>query len=65
VASERLEGGRGFGFTGGHYHRNWGNDNFRKIMLNAILWVAKVEVPPEGVDSSVSAADLKQNLDKK
>jgi len=31
-------------------------------MLNAILWVAKVEVPPEGVDSSVSAADLKQNL---
>ena len=44
-ACERPDGGRGFGFTGGHYHRNWGNDNFRKLVLNAILWTAKVEVP--------------------
>ena len=30
------DGGRGFGFTGGHFHWNWGNDQFRKLMLNAI-----------------------------
>src|SRR5262249_36817890 len=37
-AFERADGGRGFGFTGGHFHRNWANDNFRKLVLNAILW---------------------------
>ncbi len=64
-ASVRADGGRGFGFTGGHYHRNWGDDNFRKVVLNGILWVAKVEVPPDGVSSSVTPADLEQNLDPK
>ena len=33
-AFERPGGGRGFGFTGGHFHWNWGNDNFRKVVLN-------------------------------
>lgn len=64
-ASERADGGRGFGFTGGHYHRNWGDDNFRKIVLNGLLWVAKVEVPVDGVKSVVTAEDLEQNLDPK
>ncbi len=64
-AYERPDGGRGFGFTGGHYHHNWGNDNSRKLVLNAILWIAKVEVPPDGVQSTVTAADLKENLDQK
>jgi type 1 glutamine amidotransferase len=64
-ASERPDGGRGFGFTGGHYHKNWGDDNMRKVVLNGILWVAKVEVPPDGVASTVTAADLAQNLDPK
>ncbi len=64
-ACERADGGRGFGFTGGHYHKNWGNDDLRKLVLNAILWTAKVEVPAEGVPSQVTAEDLKQNLDPK
>jgi type 1 glutamine amidotransferase len=64
-AVEREDGGRGFGFTGGHFHDNWGNDEFRKIVLNAFLWLAKVEVPAEGVESQVSAADLDLNLDPK
>lgn len=62
---ERPDGGRGFGFTGGHYHRNWGDDNVRKLVLNGILWVAKVEVPANGVESTVTEADLNANLDKK
>ncbi len=64
-AIERADGGRGFGFTGGHFHDNWGNDNVRKVVLNALLWVTKVEVPEKGVESSVSADELKQNLDPK
>jgi type 1 glutamine amidotransferase len=62
---ERPDGGRGFGFTGAHYHKNWGEENFRKVVLNAILWVAKADVPQGGVTSEVSAEDLKQNLDRK
>jgi type 1 glutamine amidotransferase len=64
-AFERADGGRGFGFTGGHYHKNWGNDDFRKLVLNAILWTAKAEVPPEGVQSQVTPQDLEKNLDQK
>jgi hypothetical protein len=65
-ARERPDGGRGFGFTGGHNHWNWGNDDFRKLMLNAIAWTAKVDVPTGGVPSkSLTAEDLLANLDEK
>ena len=64
-ASERPGGGRGFGFTGGHFHRNWADDNYRKVVLNAILWTAKVEVPANGVECKLTEEGLRQNLDKK
>lgn len=63
--TERADGGRGFGFTGGHFHANWANDDFRKIVLNAILWIAKSEVPAEGAPSKISPDDIKENLDSK
>ncbi len=64
-AIQRPEGGRGFGFTGAHFHKNWGNDDFRKTVLNAVLWIAKVNVPAEGVQSSVTAEELATNMDDK
>jgi len=64
-AFERPDGGRGFGFTGGHYHKNWGNDQIRRLVLNAILWTAKVEVPATGVETKVTAEKLTENLDDK
>lgn len=64
-AVERPDGGRGFGFTGGHFHDNWGNDDFRKTVLNALVWVSKAEVPANGVDSNVTKEELDQNLDPK
>jgi type 1 glutamine amidotransferase len=61
---EREDGGRGVGFTGGHYHRNWAVDGFRRIALNAIVWVAGMEVPAEGVKSKPLTEDeLNANLD--
>jgi len=63
--SERPDGGRGFGFTGGHRHVNWGNENFRKVVLNALLWIAKADVPAQGVASEVTEDEVKQNLDPK
>lgn len=62
---ERPDGGRGFGFTGGHFHKNWGNENFRKVVLNAMLWISKAEVPEGGVVSTVSDEELAANLDPK
>jgi hypothetical protein len=64
-AVERADGGRGFGFTGGHFHDNWGNDDFRKTVLNALVWVAKADVPAGGVESKVEKEDLEKNLDPK
>lgn len=64
-AFQRKDGGRGFGFTGGHFHQNWGNDQFRKLVLNAILWVAQAEVPAEGVHSQLAPGQLEANLDNK
>lgn len=63
-AAERPDGGRGFGFTGGHVHWNWGDPNFRKIVLNAIVWAARAEVPENGVqDEPVTLEQLEANQD--
>lgn len=64
-AYERPAGGRGFGFTGGHYHTNWAQPDFRRLVLNAILWVAQMEVPAGGVESVIRPEDLTINLDQK
>jgi trehalose utilization protein len=64
-AAERPDGGRGVGFTGGHTHANWKDDNFRKVVLNALLWICKVDVPPDGVASTITDEDMAANLDPK
>ncbi len=64
-AYERPEGGRSFGFTGGHFHWNWGSEPFRRIVANAILWTAQVDLPKEGLDAPpLGLAKLKENLDE-
>jgi type 1 glutamine amidotransferase len=63
-ARERADGGRGFGFTGGHFHWTWADDNNRKLVLNALAWISKVDVPKEGVASTTpDIAELKLNHD--
>lgn len=52
-AVERKDGGRGFGFTGAHFHKNWRIEPFRKMVLNAIVWAARAAVPEDGVESVV------------
>jgi Trehalose utilisation len=64
-AYERPNGGRSAGLTGGHYHANLGDENFRKIVLNSLLWIAKAEVPQNGVQVTVAPDDLTRNLDPK
>ena len=63
-ASERANGQRGFGFTGGHVHWNWGVSSFRKLVLNAIAWTGHIEIPEEGLGKrDVSMSELESNQD--
>ncbi|MBX7166929.1 MAG: ThuA domain-containing protein [Pirellulales bacterium] len=63
--SERPGAGRGFGFTGGHFHHNWAKDDFRRLVLNAVVWIAQGEVPAGGVPlEKVTKAQLDENQDE-
>ena len=52
-AVARPDGGRGVGIVLPHYFRNWGVDDMRTLAMNAIFWTAKLDVPAEGVKSSL------------
>src|SRR6185295_18872587 len=64
-AYERPNGGRGFGFTGADLHKNWEQESQRRLVVNGILWSAKVTIPEGGAPVPFSASDLGQNLDDK
>jgi hypothetical protein len=61
-AYERPDGGRGFGFTGLHKHANLADDSFRTLLLNAVAWVSKLEVPEKGVPSKTPTRDELEKL---
>lgn len=48
-AFERQGGGRGFGFTGAHYVEGLNVPALRQLIVNAIAWTAKIDVPKEGI----------------
>ncbi len=60
-AWDRPDGGRSFGFTGLHFHANWKKPEYRRLMLQGVLWSLKLEIPKEGVaiDLSDDAFELK------
>jgi type 1 glutamine amidotransferase len=47
-AFERKDGGRSVGIAPPHYFREWRIDDLRTLVLNGILWSAKVDVPAKG-----------------
>lgn len=51
-ARERPGGGRGFATTCGHFYDNWRNDDFRRTVLNGIVWSAGAAVPAGGVEAA-------------
>jgi type 1 glutamine amidotransferase len=56
--------GRGFGFTGAHFHENWASLDARRLVLNAVAWIAKVDVPEGGVPTQpVTLEHLLENQD--
>jgi putative membrane-bound dehydrogenase-like protein len=62
---ERPDGGRSFGFTGGHFHWNWGRPEILQLVTNAIAWTAKVEIPEGGLRPSTPDIEaLKEGQDE-
>jgi hypothetical protein len=63
--TEYKNGSRGFAVTGAHFHVNWAQDDFRKLILNSIIWTAKGEVPASGIESKrPDVEELMQNNDE-
>lgn len=58
------DGARAFGCTGGHFHRSWADDEFRKLILNAIVWTAGRDVPAAGMASSVDPIPHHESIEK-
>jgi hypothetical protein len=57
-------GARGFGFTGGHSHKFWYDDNFRRLVLNGLAWAAGVDVPANGVTLVSPSAPFYGTIDE-
>lgn len=57
-AWERPDGGRSFGFTGLHFHRNWKHAAYRRLMLQGVLWTLGRQIPVSGQPVDIADADL-------
>lgn len=62
---ERPDGGRSFAFTGADLHRNWQVEAQRRLVVNGVLWSAKVDVPAAGAPVAFPPGDIAKNLDDK
>ena len=52
-AVQRADGGRGVGIVVPHFFHNWKIADLRTLVLNAVCWSAKLEIPAEGVRCSL------------
>jgi type 1 glutamine amidotransferase len=54
---QRPDGGRSFGFSGLHFHDNWRLPEYRRLVVQGVLWTLRLPIPEEGV-----AVDLDPDL---
>jgi hypothetical protein len=52
-AVSRPDGGRGMGVVMPHFYRNWQVEDLRKLILNGIVWSARLDVPLQGVKTTL------------
>ncbi len=55
---ERPDGGRSFGFTGLDAHAAWTAAGLRQLLVNAVLWSARVALPADGAPSELGDAEI-------
>ena len=61
-ALERADTGRAFAFSGAHYLLALDQPVVRRMILNAIFWTARLDVPKDGVRSEMPGAAMKLTL---
>jgi hypothetical protein len=52
---QRPDGGRSFGFTGLHFHDNWQLAEYRRLVVQGVLWTLKQPIPSSGVDVAIES----------
>jgi type 1 glutamine amidotransferase len=55
---ERKEGGRSFGFVMLHYHSNWQREDYRRMVVQGVLWTLKQNIPEGGVKVDIDSKKL-------
>lgn len=58
-AWERPDRGRSFGFSGLHFHKNWEQTAYRRMVAQGIVWTLKLPIPEGGLNVDVAADDLR------
>ena len=53
---DRPDGGRSFGFVAIHFHANWQREEYRRLVVQGILWTLGKPIPKAGVNVDI---DLK------
>jgi len=56
---DRPDGGRSFGFSGLHFHKNWQHEAYRRLVVQGIVWTVQLKIPAEGLNVDVAEGDLK------
>ena len=58
---ERADGGRSFGFVGLHFHSNWQLPEYRRFVMQGVLWSLKLQIPAGGVNADIGSKKLELN----
>lgn len=48
---DRPDGGRGFAIVMPHFYKNWADEDLRRLILNGVVWTARLDVPAGGVQT--------------
>lgn len=58
-AWQRPDGGRSFGFSGCHFHENWGRAEYQRFLSQGVLWTLRLTPPSDGFPANISPEDLR------
>lgn len=53
-ACQRPDGGRSAGFSGLHFHENWREPAYRRLVVQSVLWSLKLPIPAAGANVDVA-----------
>ena len=57
-AWQREDNGRSFGFTGLHFHKNWERIEYRRLVVQGILWTLNESIPTEGLALDLTEREI-------